>query len=204
LHSVATLTISDLWVERGESDLLNGLSFSARSGDLVHITGANGAGKSTFFKALLGLLPILSGSMTFNGESLAQGRHRFLNNVLYIAHSAGLNSALSVLENLRWYAPDCTQDKIEQVLTRLSLAAFSETQLQALSAGQVRRVALARLWLSEKQIWLLDEPFTALDQTLIGLLEEKMAAHVASGGMIILASHLPLANLPYLQVELSP
>lgn len=202
MHSVAILTISDLWVERGESDLLNGLSFSARSGDVVHVTGANGAGKSTFFKALLGLLPILSGSMTFNGDSLTQQRQNFLNNTLYIGHSAGLNGALTVMENIRWYLPKCSEKIIEQALSELSLGAFAETQLHALSAGQVRRVALVRLWLSEQQIWLLDEPFTALDQGLISMLEAKMAAHVASGGIVILASHLPLAHLSYLQVEL--
>lgn len=202
MYSVASLTISDLLVERGESDLLNGLSFSAQSGEIVHISGANGAGKSTFFKALLGLLPIFKGSIRLNGELLDHKHQALLDMSLYIGHAAGLNGALTVMENLRWYLPECSKERLETVLDELSMSAFAETQLHALSAGQVRRVSLARLWASDRSIWLLDEPFTALDQTLITQLELKMADHIKAGGIIILASHLPLKQLPFQLVEL--
>ncbi|REG82960.1 heme ABC exporter ATP-binding protein CcmA [Marinomonas pollencensis] len=202
MYSVASLTISDFLVERGESDLLNGLSFSARSGEIVHISGANGAGKSTFFKALLGLLPLLNGTISLNGEVLVRPAQSLLSKSLYIGHGVGLNAALTVMENLSWYFPECHISRFQLVLKELSMSAFAEAQLQQLSAGQLRRVALARLWLSDKPIWLLDEPFTALDQTLISQLEAKMADHISAGGIIILASHLPLKSLPFQRVEL--
>lgn len=193
------LTISDLSAERGERVLFKGLSFSLRSGQLVHLIGANGTGKSSFIKVLLGLISPLAGNMTYQGNAL-HDKSDFLDHILYLGHATGLNSALTAQENLAWYFPHHSATDIVNVLDLLGLKNNADQPLQKLSAGQERRVALARLWLAKKSIWLLDEPFAALDQATCGLLEDKIFEQLSLGGMVILVSHQALSRPAHFEV----
>lgn len=192
MQSSASLTISDLWIERGERDLCRGLSFDVRSGEVLRILGENGTGKSSLLKAIVGVITPIEGTIYYLGKNVTQCRDVLIENTLYIGHAVGVKRLLSVEENLRWYCPDVSSDELNSTLEHLGLWSFRDTLVTSLSAGQTKRVALARLWLSEKTLWLLDEPFASLDAKGCTILESRIQQHVSLGGLVVLTTHQDL------------
>lgn len=198
-----SLQVNNLSIERGDRDLCQGLSFSVNSGELVRIGGENGAGKSSLIKAILGWVPILDGELEFNGEDISIHRDSLLLNQLYLGHVPGIKSVFTALENLKFYSPCATEEQIEQALTNVQLGDFADVPAAQLSAGQKRRIALARLWLTDKPIWFLDEPFTALDVKGVAALEQRIEDHITAGGAVVITTHQPLIHLSPKVIELS-
>ena len=200
----ASLTISELWIERGERDLCKGLSFAVQSGEVIRILGENGAGKSSLLKVLAGLLSPIDGQILYCGNDVTLDRSVLQQDVVYLGHSTGIKSLLTVAENLRCYCPDVSALALREVLEKLELIDYQNEQVKKLSAGQARRVALARLWLTDKTLWLLDEPFASLDVKGVALLEGRIQHHVLSGGLVILTTHQELLSLACRDVVLLP
>lgn len=170
-------------VQRGYRELLAGLSFSVGSGELWQLVGENGAGKTSLLRGLAGL-----------AKFGIEGEIERPQSLLYLGHAPATKPLLSAADNLRWHPAGDTEvdlDDIYAALAAVGLAGFEERLVRTLSAGQQRRVALARLWLSQTKLWLLDEPFTAIDVRGATLLEERLMAHAEKGGAIIFTSHQP-------------
>ncbi|AFJ47235.1 cytochrome c biogenesis heme-transporting ATPase CcmA [Shimwellia blattae] len=172
--------------------LFDDLSFTIGAGEWVQISGANGAGKTTLLRMLTGLAVPESGQVCYGGSPLSQVRGAFYPQLLWIGHQPGVNARLSALENLAFYHPDATAAQYLEALACCGLAGYEDLPVARLSAGQQRRVALSRLWLTRATIWILDEPFTALDASGVAHLTRHMAAHTRQGGMVILTTHQPL------------
>jgi len=189
------LRVEDLCVERGGRRVLDRLGFALRAGEALKIAGPNGAGKSTLLRAIAGLLPRLSGRVALEGA----GSDDLALNLHYLAHADGLRAALSVAENLEFWAAYLAAPagaakscSVAEALARVSLAHLAEAPVAFLSAGQKRRVALARLLVAYRPVWLLDEPLTALDARARAQFAQAMQGHCAGGGMILAATHEPL------------
>ncbi len=198
------LQINNFWIERNERQLCRDLSFSVSDGELVRIAGDNGAGKSSLIKAILGWIPIEEGLIRLDGEDITQNRDLLLFDQIYLGHTPGIKSILSVKENLRMYCPNASEVALNEALQQVNLELFDDTPAAQLSAGQKRRVALARLWLTKKRIWFLDEPFTALDTHGVAALEAKIQSQLESGGAVVITTHQPLYHLSPKTVELTP
>lgn len=195
MQSSSFLTISDLWIERGERDLCKSLSFDVQSGDVLRILGENGTGKSSLLKVIAGILSPLEGDIFYKGQEVTEKRQILQENTLYLGHSVGAKKALTVEENLRWYCPTSSSNELHSALNTLGLLAFSDSFVSTLSAGQTKRVALSRLWLSKQKLWLLDEPFASLDAEGVSILEKRIAEHTALGGAVMLTTHQDLLSL---------
>lgn len=189
------LSARSLRVERGGRAIVKDVSFELASGEALLVLGRNGAGKSTLLRALAGFLPLRGGEMVFTGGDapLSERAH-------YIGHADGLKSALTALENLNFWASmlgaegKFTHGKLspQQALEKVGLARIGDFPVGYLSAGQKRRVALARLFVAARPVWILDEPATALDVGSQERFAQAMIEHRACGGMILAATHAPL------------
>ena len=177
------LSAAEVSIERGERRLLQDVDLSVASGQVWQVLGANGVGKSSLLRALAGLARFGVEGSIFRFEPL-----------LYLAHAPAIKGALSPLENLRCH-PACditsTPAQIAIALDAVQLSGFEDQPVGSLSAGQQRRVALARLLLTDARLWLLDEPFTALDGGGCDWLEECIRGHVSTGGAVVFTSHQP-------------
>jgi heme exporter protein A len=177
---------------RGERELFSDLSFELRQGDILHISGANGSGKTSLLRILAGLYDPEAGAVYWEGCSIAEARSQFLRNVQYVGHLGGIKTELSPLENMRSFAALALQPAAavtESVVERLGLAGFEYEPAYRLSSGQRRRIALSRLLLSPARLWILDEPFTALDARGSELLVRMVDEQLQRGGMVAFASH---------------
>lgn len=181
-----------LCCERDDRPLFSGLSFRVEAGNWVQITGSNGAGKTTLLRMLTGLSRPDSGDVHWHGEPLHRVREMFHQHLLWIGHKPGVQARLSALENLQFFHHDGNIAQCHGALEQAGLAGFEDVQAHQLSAGQQRRIALARLWLSNARLWILDEPFTAIDADGVASMTRRMEHHVAQGGAIILTTHQPL------------
>jgi heme exporter protein A len=183
----------DLTIERGGRRIIAGLSFEASAGVGLIVTGPNGAGKTSLLRALAGFLPIEAGGFALEGgnpeRTVGEQAH-------YLGHADGVKGALTAGENLAFAAAmlggQSSRAAQQAALARVGLAHAIDFPARLLSAGQRRRVALARLLIAERGLWLLDEPATALDAAAQGTLVEIMRAHLEGGGILVAAAHAPL------------
>ncbi|NEX17034.1 MAG: heme ABC transporter ATP-binding protein CcmA [Halochromatium sp.] len=194
------LDVSDLACRRGERLLFSGLSFQVPSETLLHVRGLNGSGKTTLLRALCGLLRADAGSIRWRGERIRDLAEDYNRDLLYFGHLNGIKADLTGLENLRIASTldqdPADEDAIIEALSRIGLEGFEDLPTRMLSQGQKKRVALARLILSKAPLWILDEPFTALDVDAVDLLQQLIAEQVARGGSVILTTHqeVPLTS----------
>ncbi|EEW4291668.1 cytochrome c biogenesis heme-transporting ATPase CcmA [Escherichia coli] len=186
------LEARELLCERDERTLFSGLSFTLNAGEWVQITGSNGAGKTTLLRLLTGLSRPDAGEVLWQGQPLHQVRDSYHQNLLWIGHQPGIKTRLTALENLHFYHRDGDTAQCLEALAQAGLAGFEDIPVNQLSAGQQRRVALARLWLTRATLWILDEPFTAIDVNGVDRLTQRMALHTEQGGIVILTTHQPL------------
>lgn len=182
---------------RQDRCLFERLSFALNRGEILQIEGPNGAGKSSLLRILAGFLHADQGDLYWQQQLVAQVQYEFLDNLLFIGHKAGVNPHLSALENvhfwLKLHENNNTTDVFE-LLGRLGLVGLEDIPVSQLSAGQQRKVALARLWLTSARLWILDEPFTAIDKKGVSGLQKRFAQHLDNGGMIILTTHQDLTQ----------
>jgi heme exporter protein A len=187
------LDVADLACIRGDRTLFSNLSFSVAPETLLHVRGRNGSGKTTLLRALCGLLRADAGEIRWRGENIRDLAEDYHKDLLYFGHVNGIKADLTGLENLR-IAATLDQDPVDDAevmaaLDRIGLAGFGDLPTRMLSQGQKKRVALARLMLSRAPLWILDEPFTALDVDAVDLLQELIAEQVAGGGSVVLTTH---------------
>lgn len=191
------LIARDISCARGGRVLYDRLSFSLAGGELLLLTGPNGAGKTSLLRQIAGLLPLDRGEMVFEGFERAEETH-------FVGHGAAVRDTLTVAENLAFWRDlyGRTEETLEASLARVKLAPLAALPARVLSAGQKRRLALARLVAIRRKLWLLDEPDTALDTEGRATLLALIAAHRADGGMIVMASHGTLAVTPTREIPI--
>lgn len=187
------LIAQDLACVRGDRLLFKGVCFELKVGALLYVLGENGSGKSSLLRMLCGLLMPEEGEVLWEGNKIKEEAESYLRNLTYIGHLNGLKDDLTALENLQ--ASTCLAgyeaDKTATLnaLTAMGIARCANLPARVLSQGQKRRVALAKLWLSKTKLWILDEPFAALDKTSVHVLAERLGEHMANGGMVVITSH---------------
>jgi heme exporter protein A len=193
------LHAKDLTCERGGRTVFRDVSLSLKPHQLMQLTGPNGSGKSSLLRLIAGLNEAQTGTITLSGGapdlSIGQQAH-------YIAHQEAVKTALSVHENLAFWRDFMGGGDVEEALAAFDLTRLSSYPAGLLSAGQKRRLALARLVLVPRALWLLDEPTVGLDIASLGRLVSVMDAQLARGGMIIAATHVPLGREPDSRLEL--
>lgn len=187
------LSTRGLICERDERLLFDGLDVEFESGRVYRVEGPNGTGKTTLLKILAGLFSSYDGSIFWHDKPLQRQREAFLEKLLFLGHLPGVKKSLTAIENLRWMCNSqdsyCSEDKLMSALQKVGLYGFEDVLCNSLSAGQHRRVALARLYVTSKPLWILDEPFTAIDKQGVQKLENLMAEHAEKGGCVILTTH---------------
>ncbi|WP_019520597.1 heme ABC exporter ATP-binding protein CcmA [Faucicola boevrei] len=190
------LACHDVTIQRGEFALCENVVLQLYQGDICHLIGENGTGKTTFIMQLAGLIPLIQ------GEILWQGTPNLPIQPLYIAHQVGIHLQLTVEQNLRFllglYGIKPTTDELWQALDWVGLSGYEDIACYQLSAGQTRRVGLSRLWFGVSRadsipFWLLDEPLTALDINMIAKVEKIMHDFANQGGTVLLTSHQAVA-----------
>ena len=195
-----SLTVNNLQCIRGGRELFSNLSFELQAKQLMMLEGRNGSGKTTLLRALCGLYQPDEGEILWQGEPIKKQDEAYRCELLYLGHLNAIKADLTVLENLRFNTriagEAVTDDALMAALDTIGLYAFEEHLTRQLSQGQKRRVALARLLLSKAMLWILDEPFVALDVAAVTLLQSMIASHVEQGGMVILTTHqeVPLTS----------
>ena len=189
------LAAEDLACRRGERLVFAGLGFRLAPGGALALTGANGSGKSSLLRLLATLLVPASGRLLWAGESVTADPARYRAALHYVGHLDATKPALSAREMLRFWAAirGAARPAIDEALDSFGIGGFADWPCRWLSAGQRRRLALARLIAAPAPIWLLDEPSAALDRDSEIRLESAIASHRASGGRVVVATHQPLA-----------
>ncbi|GAB3520521.1 cytochrome c biogenesis heme-transporting ATPase CcmA [Photobacterium alginatilyticum] len=198
------LSVQELSCVRDERVLFDDLSFSVSTGELVQIEGHNGAGKTTLLRIIAGLGRADSGSVCWNNENIETAREDYYQDLLFLGHQTGVKRELTAFENLAFFQAMHTHtedseltgtpqvsgdDCLWQALAHVGLAGREDVPAGQLSAGQQRRVALARLWISNHKLWILDEPLTAIDKQGVKVLERLFLSHVERGGVVLLTTH---------------
>jgi heme exporter protein A len=178
---------------RGERLVFRGLSFSLAAGDALLLTGPNGSGKSSLLRLLSGLLPPYAGSIAWDGDAIARDPAAHRQRLHFIGHLDAVKPVLTVRETATFWAGMRGADAADAALARFGLDGLAASPCRLLSAGQKKRLSLTRLTASPAPLWLLDEPTTGLDEASVRALETVIAEHRAMGGIVVAATHIPLA-----------
>lgn len=190
------LEISNLACSRGDHRLFSELSFTLDFGQIMQVQGANGSGKTSLLRTLCGFITPDEGDIIWRGESIRELDEEYYAEMMYLGHLNAIKDELSALENLRISAGlsgvELEEKEALAALRRMGLRGRELLPTKVLSQGQRRRVALARLLVSDAKLWVLDEPLTALDVGAVALIQELIAEHLARQGMVIFTTHQPL------------
>lgn len=187
----AKLNASGLTLFRGDRCLFKDLSFALNSGELLLLEGRNGSGKTSLLRAIAGLLELESGTIHWNDSPVSKERQVFQNSIVWMSHKVGFKGDLTLVENLQYEAqlrPQSTVD-FDDTLKQLGLGKLKRLPMRSLSAGQQRRVALARMQMSSAPLWMMDEPVSNLDSEGRALAMRLLGKHLSAGGMAIVAAH---------------
>lgn len=185
------LSASKLSLLRGDRCLFQHLEFALNPGELLLVEGANGSGKTSLLRGIAGFLDFASGQVMWDGKNIRDTYQVFRADLVWLSHRVGFKGELNLVENLQFEAAlrSSSIEKRDAVIERLGLAQLTDLPFRYLSAGQQRRVALARMLLANARLWIMDEPYTNLDKAGRGLAAELIAEHLAAGGLGIVASH---------------
>ncbi len=204
--STSLIAARSLYCERDDRVLFENLDLELHSGEIVQIEGRNGSGKTTLLRILSGLSSNFEGDIFWQGEPIGEVMESFLSELVYIGHQPGVSGQLTAEENLRWHCalhPSLDPDRIAYAIESVGLRGFEDVPAYQLSAGQKRRIALARLYMSQAKLWILDEPFTAIDKLGVAAKEALMLEHLSRGGSILLTTHQDLsAQMPVRVISL--
>jgi len=193
--AVDGLRVDKVHIWRGDRHVLKGVSLDLRPGELMHVSGPNGAGKTTLLRVVSGLLRPEQGTIHWRGRSIVAGRDDYQVELAYASHEPALKADLTALENLRFTVGLRRRVNVEElrtVLERTGVGACADLPARVLSAGQRRRVAMARVIAFRAELWLLDEPYTNLDAAGSLLLSHLLAEHVLAGGCALVVAHQDL------------
>lgn len=190
------LEVINLECTRGDRALISGMSFSLAEGELLHVIGSNGSGKTTLLRTLCGLSRPSAGEIRWGGTDIRALGDEYRSCLSYVGHNDGIQGELTPAENLQAAArlgTDTDAAVIERALEQVGLTRFAHLPTKVLSQGQKRRLALARLLVLTKALWILDEPVSGLDARSIEVIERLLAKHLARGGLLVVTSHQGLA-----------
>ena len=187
------LEVRNLECVRGDHRLFADLNFTLQAGELLHLRGSNGSGKTSLLRTICGLMTPANGEVFWQGENIRSLREEYNSGLTYIGHQGGIKDDLSAIENLQLYCRlfgfSVSEDQIIVALGKIGLGGREDLPTKVLSQGQKRRVALARLLIHKSKLWVLDEPFNALDVAAVKLLKDLITNHLSIGGMVILTTH---------------
>lgn len=187
------LEVHNLCCMRGDRRLFTGLQLSLVEGELLYVHGHNGSGKTTLLRTLCGLVRPEEGDVRWHGADIRELREDYAQDLLYLGHKNGIKGDLTAVENLRVSSVldgfPVSEQQAWEALGRIGLDGHEDLESKVLSQGQQRRVALARLLVNKAPLWILDEPFVALDKAAVELLQQVIREHVAGGGMVVLTTH---------------
>jgi len=199
------LSATSLTCIREERLLFDQLNIEINAGDIVQVEGPNGSGKTSLLRILSGLSQPFEGDIFFNEQPIDSCREEFHQNLLYLGHLPGVKGEMSAQENLSFnlalHGANKTEINTEATLAQVNLTGFEDSLASHLSAGQHRRISLARLYHSNARVWILDEPFTAIDKQGVHALEQLFKSHIAQGGCVILTTHQDLLTFAPSQVK---
>jgi heme exporter protein A len=187
------LRVNNLSCARGGVPVLAGVSFAVAAGQALILRGPNGAGKTTLLRTLAGLQPALGGEVSAGADDVALA-----------THADGVKAALTVAENLGFWAAVHGQRDIAPAISAMNLTALQSRPAGQLSAGQRRRLGLARLLVTGRKVWLLDEPTVSLDAASVGLFVQVITTHLANGGLAVIATHIDLGLADAQTLDLAP
>lgn len=187
------LNVTGLSVARGGIPVLDGLDFTLRAGEALILRGPNGVGKTTVLRTVAGLQPPLAGTVGLEREAMA-----------YAGHADGIKSTLTVRENLEFWAAIFGTGSIDAALVAFELTALSDRAAGALSAGQKRRLGLARMVVTGRPVWVLDEPTVSLDVSAVAMFAAAVRSHLAGGGMALMATHIDLGLAEARVLDVAP
>jgi heme exporter protein A len=201
----ALISATNLTCIREERLLFDQLTIKISAGDIVQVEGPNGSGKTSLLRILAGLSQPYDGEVFYRDQLITQSREEFHQNLLYLGHLPGVKGEMTAQENLNFnltlHGLQIKANEIEETLAQVNLTGFEDSLASHLSAGQHRRISLARLYKSTADIWILDEPFTAIDKQGVNSLEQLFKAHIKQGGCVILTTHQDLLTFSPSQVK---